>query len=56
MERLKNDKYINVRKLCSAGTGRIISPFEFFGVTLYSRTDIALIHFGKSGWGEGEGW
>ena len=40
-------------KLCSAGTGSIISHFEFFGVTLYSRTDIALIHFGKSGWGGG---
>ena len=34
-----------MRKLCSTGTGRIISHFEFFGVTLYSRIDIVLIHF-----------
>ena len=42
-----------MRKLCSTGTGRIISYFEFFGVTLYSRIDIVLIHFrqkaGKGG-------
>ena len=44
-----------MRKLCSAGTGSIISHFEFFGVKLYSRTDIALIHFGESGGGGGGG-
>ena len=51
IKHFKNDKYINVWKPCSTGTGRIISHFEFFEVTLYSRIDIVLIHFGKSGGG-----
>ena len=42
-----------MRKLCSTGTGRIISHFEFFGVTLYSRIDIVLIHFRQKAGGGG---
>ena len=44
-----------MRKLCSTGTGRIISHFEFFGVTLYSRIDIVLIHFRQKKAGGGGG-
>ena len=55
IKHFKNDKYIIVRKLCSTGTGRIISHFEFFGVTLYSRIDIVLIHFRQKKAGGGGG-